>query len=170
MASRRKKGGRPLKHAGEPLSKTRSFRVRPRLDDLLQAAAVEASRTVSQEIEYRLETSFHDERMALALTGSDVGALLLRMFYSGMALEGIYPDWTGDRDRALNFRVAINAIIATCTGLPLEYPPPWQQQEGLRLARQLLLRSSVPMERWPNEVAYSELEPLPRELPGNDGG
>lgn len=170
MAPRKKKGGRPLKHAGEPLSKTRSFRVRPRLDELLQTSAAEASRTVSQEIEHRLELSFHDERVALAHTGSDVGAQLLRMFYSGMALEGIYPDWTGDRDRALNFRVAINAVIATCTGLPLEYPPPWQQQEGLRLARRLLLSSSVPMERWPNEVAYADLEPLPRELPGNDGG
>ena len=99
MAPGRKKGGRPLKHKGEPLSKTRSFRMRPRLDDLLQAAAVEASRTVSQEIEYRLETSFHDERMALALTGSDVGALLLRMFYSAMAPKGSPQIGLGTRQK-----------------------------------------------------------------------
>ena len=79
-----------------------------------------------------------------------------------------YPDWTGDRDRALNFRVAINAIIATCTGLPLEYPPPWQQQEGLQLAKYLLLNSSVRRDL-PNEIMFSDLEPLPSELPGDDG-
>lgn len=176
MAPGRKKGGRPLKHKGEPLSKTRFFRMRPRLDDLLQAAAVEASRTVSQEIEYRLETSFHDERMALALTGSDVGALLLRMFYSAMVAEGVTPDWTRDeaeesrKVRAENFRATANAVIASALMLKIELPPPWQHQESLRLAKRLLLRSSVPMERWPNEVAYADLEPLPRELPGNDGG
>ena len=168
--ARKSKAGRKPRHSGEVLRKNRTFRIRGRLDQLLEKSAAKNGRSTSEEIEHRLETSFHDERVALAHTGSDVGALLLRMFYSGMALEGIYPDWTGDRDRALNFRVAINAIIATCTGLPLEYPPPWQQQEGLRLARQLLLRSSVSAERWPNEIAFSELEPLPRELPGNDGG
>jgi hypothetical protein len=141
--------------------------MRPRLDDLLQAAAVEASRTVSQEIEYRLETSFHDERMALALTGSDVGALLLRMFYSAMVAEGVTPDWT--RDEAEESR-KVRAVIASALMLKIELPPPWQHQESLRLAKRLLLRSSVPMERWPNEVAYADLEPLPRELPGNDGG
>jgi hypothetical protein len=150
--------------------------MRPRLDDLLQAAAVEASRTVSQEIEYRLETSFHDERMALALTGSDVGALLLRMFYSAMVAEGVTPDWTRDeaeesrKVRAENFRATANAVIASALMLKIELPPPWHHQESLRLAKRLLLRSSVPMERWPNEVAYADLEPLPRELPGNDGG
>jgi hypothetical protein len=170
MAPGRKKGGRPLKHKGEPLSKTRSFRVRPRLDELLRAKAEEASRTVSQEIEHRLETSFHDERVALAHTGSDVGALLLRMFYSGMVQEGVYPGWSGDPVRAENFRTAVNGVIAHVLGLKVELPPPWEQQAGWRRAKQLLLASSISMEKCPNEIMFSDLEPLPRELPADEGG
>jgi hypothetical protein len=152
--ARKKKGGRPLKHSGEgaefemlglgraPLSKTLSFRVRPRLAALLQEAAAKASRTVSQEIEHRIERSFHDERIAQAHFGSDVGAELLRMFYSVMVLEGVHPDWSGDPIRAENFRVAMNAIIAVFTGLPLELPPPEKRVEGLQTAKQFLLRST----------------------------
>jgi hypothetical protein len=153
MAARKNRGGRPRRHAvqdlemipglgPEPLSKTRSFRVRPGLDKLLHAAAAQASRTISQEIEHRLEKSFQDERIARAHFGADVGAELLRMFYSAMVLEGVHPDWSGDRERAENFRVAMNAIIAVLTGLPLELPAPEKRFEGLSTAREYLLRSS----------------------------
>lgn len=142
MVSGKKKGGRPLKHPGEPLSKAMAFRLRPRLAELLQDAAEKASRTVSQEIEHRLEKSFQDERIAQAHFGSDVGAELLRMFYSAMVLEGVHPDWSGDRDRAENFRVSMNAIIAVMTGLPLEFPLPQERWEGLQTAREFLLKSS----------------------------
>jgi hypothetical protein len=152
--ARKRKGGRPLKHSGEgaefemlglgraPLSKTLSFRVRPRLAELLQESATQASRTVSQEIEHRLERTFHDDRMAQAHFGPDVGAELLRMFYSAMAFEGVHPDWMGDRDRAENFRIAVNGIIAGLLGLPLELPPPEKRTEGMETAKQYLLRSS----------------------------
>jgi hypothetical protein len=155
MAARKKRGGRPLKHSGEgrkfemlpelgraPLSKTRAFRVRPGLDKLLQTAAAKASRTLSQEIEHRVEKSFADERIAQAHFGSDVGAELLRMFYSALALEGIHPDWTGDPVRAENFRVAVNGIIAGLLDLPFELPLPEQWAEGVETARQYLRRSS----------------------------
>jgi hypothetical protein len=169
--ARKKKGGRPLKHSGEgaefemlglgraPLSKTLSFRVRPRLAELLQKSAAQASRTVSQEIEHRLERSFHDDRIAQAHFGSDVGAELLRMFYSAMVLEGVHPDWTGDPVRAENFRVAMNAIIAVMTGLKLELPHPQERMEGLRTAKQFLLRSSKE-EALSNymEIMFSDLE------------
>jgi hypothetical protein len=152
--ARKKKGGRPLKHSGAgaefemlglgraPLSKTLSFRVRPRLAELLQKSAAQASRTVSQEIEHRLERAFHDDRIAQAHFGTDVGAELLRFFYSAMVLEGVHPDWTGDRDRAENFRVATNGIIAGLLGLPFELPSPEKWAEGVETARQFLLRSS----------------------------
>jgi hypothetical protein len=144
-----------------PLSKTLSFRVRPRLGELLQKSAAQASRTVSQEIEHRLERSFHDDRIAQAHFGDDVGAELLRMFYSAMVLEGVHPDWTGDPVRAENFRVAMNAIIAVMTGLQLELPPPEKREEGLRTAKQYLLRSSKE-ENLSNymEIMFSDLEPL----------
>jgi hypothetical protein len=157
--ARKKKGGRPLKHSGEPLSKTMSFRIRPRLAELLQDAAAKGSRTVSQEIEHRVERSFQDDRIAQAHFGSDVGAELLRMFYSAMVLEGVHPDWTGDLVRAENFRCAVNAIIAVMTGLELELPHPQERMEGLRTAKQFLLRSSKE-EALSNymEIMFSDLE------------
>jgi hypothetical protein len=58
MARKKPKRGRPPRHAGERLSKNRTFRVRGELDYRLQAAANESGRSVSEEIEYRLENSF----------------------------------------------------------------------------------------------------------------
>jgi hypothetical protein len=168
--ARKNKGGRPLKHSGEgaefemlrfgraPLSKTLSFRVRPQLAELLQKSAAQASRTVSQEIEHRLERSFHDDRIAQAHFGSDVGAELLRMFYSAMVLEGVHPDWTGDPVRAENFRVAMNAIIAVMTGLQPELPVPEKRLEGIETAKQFLLRSSK-RGAIPEEIIRSNWDP-----------
>ena len=42
----------------EPLSKNRTFRIREELDRKLQESADRSRRSVSQEIEYRLEQSF----------------------------------------------------------------------------------------------------------------
>jgi hypothetical protein len=56
--------GRPPKHKGERLSKNRTFRVRGTLDEQLEAAAQEAGRSVSEEIERRLEASFQREERA----------------------------------------------------------------------------------------------------------
>jgi hypothetical protein len=50
--------GRPPKHEGERLSKNRTFRVRGTLDEQLEAAAQKAGRSVSEEIERRLDDSF----------------------------------------------------------------------------------------------------------------
>jgi hypothetical protein len=139
---RKPKRGRPPRHKGEVLRKNRTFRIRARLDELLEEAAAKAGRSISEEIEHRLELSFWEDRVAAARTGSDVGAELLRMFYSVMVLEGVHPDWTGDPVRAENFRVAMNAIIAVMTGLPLELPSPEKRLEGIETAKQYLLRSS----------------------------
>jgi hypothetical protein len=59
---RGKGGGRKLKRPGAPLSENINFRLRPELKEKLKAAAEEAGRTVSEEVQYRLEQSFagHD--------------------------------------------------------------------------------------------------------------
>ena len=81
-----------------------------------------------------------------------------------MATEGISGSaWSEDPTSAENVRVAANAIISVLTKLPLEFPPPERQQEGLRLAKPLLLRSSVRRDL-PPELMFSDLEPL--EPPG----
>jgi hypothetical protein len=61
MARKKAKIGRPPRHGSERLSKSRTFRVRPHLDELLQKAAAEAGRSVSEEIEYRLDRSFYGD-------------------------------------------------------------------------------------------------------------
>jgi hypothetical protein len=153
---RRKKsqGGRPPRHAGEVLRKNRTFRIRARLDELLEEAAAKAGRSVSEEIEHRLELSFWEDRAATAHTGTDVGAELLRMFYSAMVLEGVHPDWTGDPVRAENFRIAMNGIIAGLLGLPFELPTPEKWAEGVETAKQYLRRSSKRA-----EIKFSHLDP-----------
>jgi hypothetical protein len=60
---RKPKAGRPPRHAGERLAKNRTFRVWGWLDDQLQAAAEQSRRTVSAEIEFRLELSFEWDRL-----------------------------------------------------------------------------------------------------------
>ena len=55
---RKPKAGRPPRHAGERLVKNRTFRVWGSLDDQLQATAEQSRRTVSAEIEFRLEHSY----------------------------------------------------------------------------------------------------------------
>jgi len=144
--ARKPKRGRPPRHKGEVLRKNRTFRIRARLDELLEDAAAKAGRSTSEEIEHRLELSFWEERAAHARTGADVGAELLRMFYSVMVLEGIHPDWTGDPVKAENFRVAVNGIITGLLGLPFELPSPQKWAEGVETAKQYLRRSSKPAE------------------------
>jgi hypothetical protein len=41
----------------------RTFRIRPHLDELLLAAAAKAGRSVSEEIEYRLDRSFYEDAL-----------------------------------------------------------------------------------------------------------
>jgi hypothetical protein len=162
--ARKLKAGRRPKYPGEKLAKNRTFRVRGRLDDNLQAAARRSGKSVSEEIEYRLETSFFSERLMEGILGSDVGSEILRLIRVAMATEGISGcAWSEDPTSAENVRVAANAIISVLAKLPLEFPPPERQQEGLRLAKPLLLRSSVRRDL-PPELMFSDLEPL--EPPG----
>jgi hypothetical protein len=77
---RKPKAGRPPRHAGERLVKNRTFRVWRKLDHQLQAAAEQSRRTVSAEIEFRLELSFLVDRLDAkmrALLGVDLKQALL---------------------------------------------------------------------------------------------
>jgi hypothetical protein len=68
--------GRPARHSGERLSKNRTFRVRRQLDDLLTSAAERSERSVSEEIEFRLEQTFANEAALEMLYGVENAALL----------------------------------------------------------------------------------------------
>jgi hypothetical protein len=154
MAAEKNKGGRPLKNVGEPLSETMSFRIRPRLAELLRAAAAEASRTVSAEAEHRIERSFLEDRRV----GGDVGSEVLRLIQLAMSIEGASGGaWSEDPASAQTVRAVADAIIAVLANLPLDPPMPEQKTAGLQLAKQLLLRSSKKRELPP------ELEPAAEE-------
>src|SRR5262249_20072411 len=142
MARKKPRVGRPPRHPRERLRKNRTFRIRARLDELLEEAAAKAGRSTSEEIEHRLEISFWEDRVAHARTGWDVGAELLRMFYSVMVREGVFPDWTEDPVRAENFRIAMNGIITALLDLPFELPAPEKWAEGVKTANHYLLQSS----------------------------
>jgi hypothetical protein len=81
MKKAKKSGGRPARHAGERLSKNRTFRVRGQLDEQLADAAARAGRSVSEEIEYRLDRSFVDGQMLVSAAeiafGSDAAGLVM---------------------------------------------------------------------------------------------
>jgi hypothetical protein len=168
MARKKPKGGRPPRHEGERLRKNRTFRIRARLDELLEEAAAKAGRSTSEEIEHRLEISFLDERRNAHMLGTDVGADILRTLRAALVLEAVTPDWDGDRAKAQRFRIIASAVIAAFLKLEsVDLPPPHQRAEDMRTARELLLRYAPPHVKMPTEVLFSELEPL--EKSGDDG-
>lgn len=92
------KVGRPPRHKGERLSKNRTFRVRGGLDARLQRAAAKAGRSVSEEIEWRLEQSFdlvNTASLIRAFAGgefiADVLAAIAKVFDLGGDWKR-YPD------------------------------------------------------------------------------
>jgi hypothetical protein len=74
--------GRPPKHKGEPLIKNRTFRVSESLDERLRTAAEQTGRSVSEEIERRLEEWFRAED----LYGSPRISRMFRVIADSIAL------------------------------------------------------------------------------------
>jgi hypothetical protein len=159
MARKKPRVGRPPRHPNERLRKNRTFRIRARLDELLEQAAAGAGRSTSEEIEHRLERSFADDRMNAGLLGSDIGAEIFRILRAAMVLEGVTPDWDGDLAKAERFRTVANAVIAAFLKLPtVDLPPPEKRFEDMRTAKELLLRYSPRHGELPAEVLFSDLE------------
>jgi hypothetical protein len=157
--ARKPKRGRPPRHPNERLRKNRTFRIRARLDELLEEAAAKAGRSTSEEIEHRLEVSFLDERQNAHMLGTDVGAHILRTLRAAMILEGVTPDWDGDPAKAERFRTIANAVIVAFLKLELvDLPPPEKRSEDMQTAKELLLRYSPRHVELPAEVMFSDLE------------
>jgi hypothetical protein len=134
---------------------------------MLQESAAHAGRTVSLEIERRLEESYFRERMEAEFLGSELGGEILRLIRLAMVNEGGVGDWGWDRARAENVRVAANAIIAVICRLPLDLPPPEMRTAGLEEAKHLLLKSifrsrltrRILAEFWPRREAVNLGDP-----------
>jgi hypothetical protein len=166
--AKKNKGGRPARHKGEKLSKHRTFRVRDRLDEMLEEAAAKSGRSVSEQIERMLEDYFFQARLNANFLGTELGDELLRILRVVMVVEGIAPGWDGDPGKAENFRTAANAIIAAFLKLPMALPAPDKQAEGLLAAKDMLLRSSKRGEL-PPEIMLADLDPLNLGKSPHDG-
>ena len=101
--------GRPPRHEGERLSKNRTFRIRGELDDRLQEAASKVGRSVSEEIEYRLEQSFQKEDIAKIIRAtldsyilpgplSEIGTRAEREQEAGATLKKLLRRWAKEID------------------------------------------------------------------------
>lgn len=71
-------GGRPPRDKEAPLNKSQTFRLTAALDKKLRDAAAESGRSVSEEIQFRLQESFLDEGLASDLM-NQVAILTRRM-------------------------------------------------------------------------------------------
>jgi hypothetical protein len=91
------KAGRPPRRANERLSKNRTFRIWDKLDEQLRAAAEQSRRTVSAEVEYRLENSFQmdhlDAQMKALLGEGFKEALWVPLFELGLSEKERIKRW-----------------------------------------------------------------------------
>jgi len=153
MAKKKPKVGRPRRHEGMRLSKNRTFRIRDDLDLDLETAARRSGRSVSEEIEYRLDRTFLDGRFTPPRHEDAIRAVRLAMDAS----TGFGAYWPGppfdDEQRAVaeSVRTVVNIIIAAVAKLPVEAPPveKWSTGDG-EWARTLLEMIHV---EWPQSLA-----------------
>ena len=107
------RGGRPKKYPGEGRRPTLSLRVRGGLYEKLQAASEVAERTISEEMERRLERSFEEQDLFLAYFGkpetlklAHAIAMLARTVEARTGL-----DWTKDAQTKADLSGAISRFF-----------------------------------------------------------
>ena len=107
-----RKGGRPPRHKGERLSKTRTFRVRGGLDEYLKAEAAAAGRSVSEEIEMQLELARIRRDHLIEKWGGDVFDIADRAARALWHIENFTgEEWVED-DRTYDlFQRALSEIV-----------------------------------------------------------
>lgn len=105
-----KRRGRPPLSETERKGRNLTFRSRNQLRKRLVAAARSNKRSMSEEIEGRLESTFSVDPT-------------LEMIFSVMNLESLQgKNWKDDQTSAETVRAAVDWIIADVAGLPIEAP------------------------------------------------
>jgi hypothetical protein len=100
--------GRPPKPKDELKARNMTFRVRERLRERLQQAAQENGRSVSEEIEYRVESTFKErDTLVRAFGGLDAETIISPILFFLATLRSRQINWRGDSDVADAMRQAI---------------------------------------------------------------
>ena len=168
--------GRPPLTAGEPKRGSFNSRLRIALKIQLQGAARAAGRSLSEEIEHRLEQSFHDDN---AWGGTRTKALLQRLA-SMSRLHGPYSqddDWLKEK---LYFNQVLHEWRQYLDQMRLNFDDADREQRGEDIERfRNMIESASPeqaatLRRWAREKAeYTHLDPDERDqwaLLGEDLG
>jgi hypothetical protein len=120
----KKARGRPPRHAGERLGKNRTFRVRGALDEMLELSAKMSGRSVSEEIERRLEQTFRDEADAGGPALVKINRLMTSAFaVAGEMASGGKPPEEWIRDPVVYWFGARAVFKALRSGLEGTTPP-----------------------------------------------
>jgi hypothetical protein len=172
--------GRPPRHQGERLSKNRTFRVRGGLDEKLQAAAAASGRSVSEEIEFRLDQSFDRDAFIGLVLGGDENAKVLQSIATVMKLESYNGHWLKDVKSSETVRRAVNFVIG-------QYAEPYQPPPLSPTNPVMERTKALPSDATPEALAYKALQTVRRnaalfgvvsslmipkkddETPGSDG-
>jgi hypothetical protein len=152
----KRKRGRPPRRPDQLLRGHRTFRLHEGLDAKLQEASAAIGRSISEEIEFRLERSFYDDQMAERFLGAHLAGELLRLIRGAMAFEAMPEgDWSRDPERADELRWAIHVLLAITMNRPLELPESEAKRTGIDLAAYLLAKSSLrgTMPPWLADIA-----------------
>ena len=119
-----KKRGRPPKSPADGARPTFNFRLRQSLRDRLEAAALVADRSLSEEIERRVELSFRDPEIRSMFVGSNRTADLLSMIANilKVARTPDGSDWSEDDEMCNIVASAVSHLILSgATGMPRSY-------------------------------------------------
>jgi hypothetical protein len=110
-----RRAGRPPRHDDDRLRKNRTFRVSSSLDQRLQTAANQSGRSVSEEIEWRLDRSFDTSALVgTLLAGPENATRLLGLLARAMMLT---PHWVQDNAERRRLQTVMELLIdATARG------------------------------------------------------
>jgi hypothetical protein len=145
---RKRPRGRPPRREGERLSKNRTFRVRGGLDEKLQAAAAASGRSVSEEIEFRLDQSFDRDAFIGLVVGGDKNANVLRTIATAMKYASHSGHWLNRRSTVEIVGDAASYIIKALVLPKSSFPIPEKlAHEALLMAENIKATTNVPTSR-----------------------
>jgi hypothetical protein len=121
----KKRIGRPPKAKEDRKAVNFTFRSRDQMRERLEAAAAASGRSISEEIEHRLNQSFDEERLSAAFLGGTDTAKALQLIANAMrrvTADGDGTPWSKDEKKVEAVQTAAHFLIAGSAGLPVVQP------------------------------------------------